>query len=42
MATDIGCDDQAAVFFIPVNCDDIIDQSDGSLQNSELATQWFW
>ena len=30
---------KGAVFFIPVNHDDITDQSDGSSQNSEISTQ---
>ena len=30
---------KGAVFFIPVNCDDTTDQSDGSSQNSEISTQ---
>ena len=42
MATDIGCDDETAErssVFIPVNRNDTTDQSDGSLQNSEISAQ---
>ena len=38
----LWCDDEAAErssVFIPVNHDDITDQSDGSLENSEISTQ---
>ena len=30
---------EAVAICIPINCDDSIDQSDDSLQNSELSTQ---